>query len=197
MGAPLLAHFEKWAFPMLRKKPTRSATEKPTSQTREVGHPQIGGHPPDNCPDVFKSFLQEGRRSQSWGTSRLSPDCSCRKLTLKVLQKKGTDHSTNLSYYPVNGNRGQVKIIGVTRCGFVRIRFARHAVERVIEVLNRLVLAVGRRGQVVELVEMGNVPSVPALSPILALLQGWNTMPPRPWALSSPAARTVFIGPTS
>jgi hypothetical protein len=38
-GAPLLAHFEKWAFPMLRKKPTPSTAEKPTSQTREVGHP--------------------------------------------------------------------------------------------------------------------------------------------------------------
>jgi len=28
-----------------------------------------------------------------------------------VLQKKGTDQSTNLSYYPVNGNREQVTSI--------------------------------------------------------------------------------------
>jgi hypothetical protein len=39
-----------------------------------------------------------------------------------------------------------------------------HATRRIVDVLNPLVLAISLEFQVVELVEMGNVPSVPALS---------------------------------
>ena len=44
------------------------------------------------------------------------------------------------------------EVIDISRVGLIWIRFGAQAIERVINILNGLVLAVGLRGQVIELV---------------------------------------------
>ena len=59
--------------------------------------------------EAWRREYNESRPHRSLG-ERTPNDLlhNCRRLTLELLQKEGTDHLTNLSYYPVNGNRGQV-----------------------------------------------------------------------------------------
>lgn len=40
---------------------------------------------------------------------------NCRRLTLELLQKKGTDHKRKLTYSYVNESRGQVRTLSITR----------------------------------------------------------------------------------